>query len=588
MNRVENVKLTTELGPMRATADVALAHIAGCNAIRRIWQHDHTAWKPTGAEIVNRLGWLDVARRMRTEVGRFVDLAAEVHAAGYTHVLLLGMGGSSLAPELFAKTFGSSAAAGQQPSLDLSVVDTTDPDAVLSLAEAADPARALWVVSTKSGGTVETFSLMRYFFARASAALGQAGAGEHFVAITDPGSALDELAATWRFRAVLHGDPNIGGRYSALSPFGLVPAALVGVDLERLLASADEMATLCGPDTPVDENPAARLGVVMAELARAGRDKLTLVFPRGGLHTSFGDWVEQLVAESTGKEGKGILPVVGEPLASPSRYGHDRLFVCFDLEGRADPLVDQQLATLAAARHPVVRVRLDDLYDLGGQLFLWELATAVAGHCLQINPFDQPNVESAKVVARKVVAAFKETGTLPQPSPSLRAGGLAVYGDVPGSSAADALVAFLDRIRPPEYLSIHAYLPPSEATSAALAALRTRLRDNLGVAVTVGYGPRFLHSTGQLHKGDAGRGRFLQLTADAVRNATIPDEMGSPEGGGSLSFGVLELAQALGDRQALLDADRKVLRVHLGRDIEGGLALLARPFDPRPSIIPPR
>jgi glucose-6-phosphate isomerase len=584
MDTVANVKLTTELGPMRATVDVALAHIAGCNAVRRVWGRDHTLWKPTGAEIDNRLGWLDVAPRMRAEVGRYADLAAEVRAAGYTRVLLLGMGGSSLAPELFAKTFGG--AEGTAPGLDLTVVDTTDPEAVLALAEATDPARTLWVVSTKSGGTVETFSLMRYFFARASAALGEASAGDHFVAITDPGSALAELAAAWRFRAVLHGDPSIGGRYSALSPFGLVPAALIGVDLERLLASADRVAALCGPDTPVDENPAARLGVVMAELARAGRDKLTLVFPPGGLHPSFGDWVEQLVAESTGKEGKGILPVVGEPLASPSRYGHDRLFVCFELEGRPDPIVDQQLAMLVAARHPLVRLRLDTLYDLGGQLFLWELATAVAGHCLQINPFDQPNVESAKVVARKMVAAFKDSGTLPEPPPSLSAAGLTVFGGAPAGTAAEALVAFLERIRPPEYLSIHAYLPPSDDTSAALAALRARLRDNLGVAVTVGYGPRFLHSTGQLHKGDAGRGRFLQLTADAPRDATIPDEMGSPEG--ALTFGVLELAQALGDRQALLDADRKVLRVHLGRDIEGGLATLARPFDPRPSIIPPR
>ncbi|MFQ5857881.1 MAG: glucose-6-phosphate isomerase, partial [Anaerolineae bacterium] len=378
------------------------------------------------------------------------------------------------------------------------------------------------------------------------------------------------LADRYKFRATFLNDPNIGGRYSALSYFGLVPAALVGVDVPRLLDRA--LATACGCESCVtaEDNPGAWLGVIMGELAKAGRDKVTIVTsPR---IASFGDWLEQLIAESTGKEGKGILPVVGEPLGTPDVYGDDRLFVYLGLDGRtrnhprhADGHTSYDAESLAAiqaledAGHPAVGLHLHDRYDLGGQCFLWEMATAVVGHRLGINPFDQPNVESAKVRAREMVAAYQKEGALPE--------------DKPAPLTSEALDGFLVQAQPGDYIAIQAYVTPAAETDAALQALRTRLRDRTRLATTVGYGPRFLHSTGQLHKGDAGNGLFIQFTADDPQDVPIPDEAGSPAS--SITFGVLKAAQALGDRQALLDAGRRVIRFHLGDNVVGGLKQLA-------------
>jgi transaldolase/glucose-6-phosphate isomerase len=552
-------RLTASLGPYQAVVDAALAEIVEEQILARIWAHDHTVWKPEPTEITNRLGWLHTAEAMLEYLPRLHGLVDGVRADGYTHALLLGMGGSSLAPQVFRRTFGAT-----DGYLDLAVLDSTDPGAVLTYVEQLDLFKTLFIVATKSGGTVETLSFFKFFYNRVAEAVGVDKAGAHFVAITDAGSRLDHLARQHGFRTTFLNDPNIGGRYSALSFFGLVPAALIGVDLEELLNRALTMACNCGSHncSVVGEDYGGRLGAIMGELARAGRDKLTLITsPAFG---SFGDWVEQLIAESTGKEGKGILPVVGEPVGTPGVYGDDRVFVYLRLA--EDSAHDAPVQALESVGHPVVRLHLDDLYDLGGQFFLWEIATVVAGSRLGINPFDQPNVEAAKVLARQTVADYQEKGALPD-------GGFAPL-------TSEALEQFLALAQTGErtanslrsYIALQAFVQPTPETDAALLALRTRLRDRTKLATTVGYGPRFLHSTGQLHKGDAGNGLFIQFTADDLQEVPIPDEAGSSNS--AMSFGVLKTAQALGDWQALLAAGRRVIRFHLGDDVVGGLRRL--------------
>lgn len=535
--------MTAELGSYQETVDKALAQMREQDVMRRIWAHDYTVWKPDPSEISNRLGWLHTPQMMMDHIGRLQAFVKAVKADGYRDVLLLGMGGSSLAPEVFAKIFGTAS------GLDLEVLDSTDAGAVRAHAARLDYAKTLFIVATKSGSTVETLSFFKYFYNQVAAALGAENAGQHFVAITDPGSKLVDIGERYHFRATFLNDPNLGGRYSALSYFGLVPAALVGVDLEALLEQA--LVVACnseGCNCPVEgNNNAAFLGATMAELAKAGRDKLTLV--TSPALASFGDWVEQLLAESTGKNGKGIVPIVGEPLDSPQLYGDDRLFVHLKLDG--DNTASEALAALVAAGHPLVTLHLKDRYDLGGQYFLWEMATAVAGYRLNIHPFNQPNVESAKVRAREMVNAYQEKGELPP-------------GDTAPLTAA-ALRDFLQQTNPGDYIALHAYVQPTPQTGQALLALRTQLRDRYKVATTAGYGPRFLHSTGQLHKGDGGHGLFIQFTSDPEEDAAIPDEAGKPDS--SISFGVLKIAQALGDGQALRDEGRRVIHFHLGTNV---------------------
>ena len=551
-------KLSVSLGEYQAAVDNALSELEDRRVLDRIWAHDHTVWKEDPSEITNRLGWLHVAENMIDNLECLEALIEDVRAEGYTHILLLGMGGSSLAPEVFRETTDI-----QDGYLDLSVLDSTDPAAVLAHAERLDPARTVFVVATKSGGTAETLSFFKFFYNWMANAEGEEAAGRHFVATTDPGSELDALAHEYDFHTILLNDPNIGGRYSALSFFGLIPAALIGWDLETLLNRALTMACDCEERhyTAGGKNSGALLGAVMSELAAAGRDKLTLILSPA--IASFGDWVEQLIAESTGKEGKGILPVVGEPLGPPEVYGNDRLFVYLRLdsgEGSAGETRAQDAAVQAIedAGHPVVRLRLRDRYDLGEQFFLWQMATAVASHRLGINPFDQPNVKAAKVLARQMVVEYTETGTLPEGE------------SVPLS--AKRVKEFLAQAQPHDYIALQAYVQPTTETDAELLALRTRLRDEYRLATTLGYGPRFLHSTGQLHKGDAGNGLFVQFITDDLRDAPIPDEAGSSES--SITFGVLKAAQALGDWRALLDAGRRVIRFHLGTDVAGEIAQL--------------
>jgi len=556
---------STEAGSLREQMEEALAGIRKDRIMDRIWAKDHTVWKPGPGEIANRLGWLTSASDMAERLDEIEAFAKGVRSAGFTQVLLLGMGGSSLAPEVFAKTFGS------EPGWPtLAVLDSTDPATVLRLATQLDPERTLFIVSSKSGTTVEIHSFFKFFYGWACERLGREKAGGHFAAITDPGSKLEGLAREFGFRQVFLNDPDIGGRFSALSFFGLVPAALIGFDVRKLLERAMTMAANCdAANCPVTgDNHGARLGAYLGRLAQLGRDKLTVITSPSIQH--FGDWVEQLIAESTGKEGKGILPVLREAPGKPDVYGSDRLFV--GLEAAGEPLRETFIRSLEDAGHPVEIFRLHDPYDLGGQFFLWMMATAVAGSFMGINPFDQPDVEAAKVNAREAVKAYMASGKLPEEKPALSFGGVDVYGSVKGPDTVSALESFLEDTAPGSYIAVMAYVNATDETDILLQVFRTRLRDRYRVPVTVGYGPRFLHSTGQLHKGDGGRGFFIQITADDVEDIPIPDEPGGATS--SITFGTLKAAQAMGDRQALAARGRRVLRLHLGPDIVGRLALL--------------
>jgi len=548
------------LGPYQDAVERTLAEAKGERIVGRIWAHDHTVWNPNPVEIKNRLGWLHSPGVMARNIQGLTDLAESVRADGYTHALLLGMGGSSLAAGVISAAFGPQSG---YPRLD--VLDSTDPGAVLAHGERYDPARSLCIVSTKSGTTVETLSLFKFFYRRAVDLVGEEGAGRHFVAITDPGSPLADCAERNGFRGTFLNDPNIGGRYSALSCFGLVPAALTGIDLDLLLKRAVEMSS----DAESSTGDAARLGVVLGEMAVTGRDKVTFVTSQG--LEPLGDWVEQLLAESTGKEGRGILPVIGEPLGSPEEYGNDRLFVHLRLAGDAE--CEARLAELQDAGHPVLIIDLEDRYDLGEQFFLWEMATAVAGWRMGINPFDQPDVESSKALARRMVDQYAAQGFFPEEEPSLLDRDMMVFGGPVSRDPGDVLRSFIQKgITNGAYIALQAYLRPTPDIDELLRHLRVRLRSRFRIATTAGYGPRYLHSTGQLHKGDRGRGLFVQLTADHAEDVPIPDDAKSHVS--SMTFGLLEKAQAAGDRKALQDAGREVVRFHLGSDVVGGLTRL--------------
>lgn len=486
---------------------------------RRIWERDHTVWRPEPTEIVDRLGWLTVHRDLRGEIGGLRALAEDCAADGLTSAVLAGMGGSSLAPQVFRTTFGVA-----EGGLDLAVLDTTHPDEILALEDRVDLGRTLFLVSSKSGTTIETRSHLAHFWERFPD-------GSRFVAVTDPGTPLAELGEERGFRRVFHADPTIGGRYSALSHFGMVPAALIGADLEALLDGADRMAEDCGPNVPAAENPALRLGALMGEGALAGRDKVTLTMPASA--PDLASWLEQLIAESTGKEGKGILPADGGALGPPGVFGDDRLFVAVG-EGNGGPILDW----LERAGHPVERIPFGGRAGLGGEMFRWELATAVAGHVLGIHPFDQPDVQSAKAATGRIL----EGGSIPDVDP----------GD---------LGELLGSIEPGCYVAIQAFLPRSEETEARLRAVRLRLRDRNRVVVTVGFGPRFLHSTGQLHKGGPPTGRFVQVLEPFAADVPIP--------GAPYTFGTLLRAQAAGDLEALRARGRRVARVSLD-ELEAG------------------
>jgi len=559
---------SANLGAYQSRVDEALVSLKEKRIIQRIWEHDYTVWKQDPTEISNRLGWLHTAEIMLKNLHLIEELVKGVQAAGYTQAYLLGMGGSSLAPKVFSKTFGT-----RSGYLDLAVMDSTDPDFILEHSKRIDPVKTLFIVSTKSGTTEETLSFFKFFYNQVATVVGNQKAGEHFVAITDSGTKLTKLAELYHFRATFPNDPHIGGRYSALSFFGLVPAALIGIDLVRLLKQAIAVASSCESSNGMNENPGAWLGTILGELAKAGRNKVTFVASEK--IASFADWTEQLIAESTGKEGRGIVPVVDEPLGPPEVYGNDRLFVYLQLEG--DAAHDAELSTLEKTGQPVVRIRFLDLYDIGRQFFLWEMAVAIAGYIIGINPFDQPNVEMAKVLARQMVANYTQTGALPTEKKLLESDRICVYGSIKAKTAGEALMSFLEQAEQGAYLGFQAYVNPTTETYRALQTLRVRLRRRSKLATTVGYGPSFLHSTGQLHKGDSGHGLFLQFTSEHQQDAPIPDEVGSISS--TVSFGTLEAAQALGDYKALVSLGRKVIRFHFDRNVADGLNQLSEAIE---------
>ncbi|HHO74905.1 MAG TPA: bifunctional transaldolase/phosoglucose isomerase [Deltaproteobacteria bacterium] len=551
-NRVE-----FNLGGYARVYEDAVKELVETSIISRIWSHDHTVWKPEPDEITNRLGWLHIAEAMSAQVDTLATFTEEVRSEGYTHALLLGMGGSSLAPEVLRSIFGV-----KPGYLDLSVLDSTDPGAVRAYAQRLDPGKTLFIVSTKSGTTTETLSFFRYFYNLTRESLGAVKAGKHFIAITDPETPLVRLAEKYEFRKTFLNDPAIGGRYSALSYFGLVPASLIGMDLRLLLDTAMVLSENCSfANCPVrGNNHGGRLGAAIGTLATLGRDKLTFVISPE--MAGFGDWVEQLIAESTGKEGKGIVPVVNETPGMPDQYGDDRTFVHMRMDG--DTMYDRETDALMNAGHPLIRICLHNTYEIGALFFLWEMAIAVAGHVMGINPFDQPNVEAAKVLSRRAVDEYREKGRLPELTSLLHDKGITVYGRTDAKSLEKAFLGFLAQAGKGSYGAIQAYVTPTAQTSAALQDLRMKIRNRYCLATSLGYGPRFLHSTGQLHKGDAGKGLFIQITTDDVSDVPIPDEAGAEAS--SMSFGVLKTAQALGDWQALSDAGRSVIRFHLGGD----------------------
>ncbi|MGO8947178.1 MAG: bifunctional transaldolase/phosoglucose isomerase, partial [Ktedonobacterales bacterium] len=564
------------LGTFQDTVDTALAWAAEEQFAQRVWAKDPNLWKPKPAdqsEIVDRLGWLTVTDQMREALPRLELLRDDVREAGFTHVVLLGMGGSSLAPEVLRETFGS---AGGQPQL--LVLDSTDPATILSVEHAIDLEHTLFIVASKSGGTIETLSQFKYFFAKVKASRGDGGepAGSQFLTITDPGTALEQLAKDSQFRDIFLNPPDIGGRYSALSFFGLVPAAILGVDLRTLLNRADTMRNACRPLAPAAENPGLWLGTVMGTLARSGLDKVTLVMSPPV--STFGYWVEQLIAESTGKEGKGIVPVEGETLGVPDDYGNDRLFVYLRTQEGADPAQDQALAALEAAGQPVVTLPLADRYDLGGEFLRWEFATAVAGAFLQINAFNQPNVQEAKDKTNQVLATYEATKSIPDPQPILRTQRVSIVVGEEGAplfsdavSLQAAVERYLGQVKPGDYIALLAYIQRTPETANSLAAIRVRMRNLCRVATTLGYGPRFQHSTGQLHKGGANNGVFIQLVANDHEDVPIPDA--------PYTFSVLKAAQALGDLQALEEHKRRVIRINLGPSISLGLGELRQAVD---------
>ena len=534
---------TMTLGGYEAAVTARLERFQGESFGRRLWARDTTLWSQTSvAELSDRLGWLMLHETMRPLVPALEALAAQVCAEGVRHVVVLGMGGSSLAPEVYQRTFGS---APGYP--ELLVLDSTHPAAVRAVERRIDAAKTLFLVSSKSGTTTEPLSFMRWFWE----VLKRAGRepGRHFIAITDPGTPLERLAAERGFRRVFRATSDVGGRYSALTAFGLVPAALLGVPVRRLLDEALTMAESSDAGVDAKKSPALALGAALGELALAGRDKLTFVCSPG--LSAFPDWIEQLIAESTGKDDKGILPVADEALGEVAVYGNDRVFI-----GLSDKGDDPRLEALAKAGHPVLRYRLDEKTDLGQEILRWELATAVAGAVMGIQPFNQPDVELAKNLAREALASA----------------GKGASGEVETIAAGDkerlgtAIFAWLGTVRAGDYIAVQAYLPASPALSARLNRLRTRLRDKLRLATTLGYGPRFLHSTGQLHKGGPDTGLYLQIVDEPSEALPVPES--------DYSFATLIAAQSVGDYLALKQRGRRILRVSLGRDVDAGLGAI--------------
>jgi glucose-6-phosphate isomerase len=557
---------------LRAAVDQAVADWQTNGKVDRFWQKDSGLWTADGEE--NWLGWMDIVERQQRDLLNLAELGADIETGGFKTVLLLGMGGSSLCPEVLAETFGRQA---EFPALR--ILDSTDPAQVRAVRDSLDLRETLVIVASKSGSTLEPNILKQYFLDQMEDALSAEEAGGHFVAITDPGSKMEQVAKDDGFRYIFYGDPQIGGRYSALSNFGLVPATAAGLDTGRLLDEAAK--AVAAAKQPPGDNPAVELGLILGAAANAGRDKLT-IFTSPEIY-DMGAWLEQLIAESTGKLGKGITPVDREAIGAPQVYGNDRIIVYVKLAGTADSSLDAKVDALQAAGHPVIAFEISDLYEIFGQFFTWEVATAVAGSVMGINPFNQPDVESAKIETRALTAAYEKTGALPEREPVLVDGGIGIYATeayaatlkaaAPAATLAGYLRAHLSQIHPGDYFATLAFLPMFPEHEAAIQGFRHKVRDAKRVATCLGFGPRFLHSTGQDYKGGPNSGVFLQITAehDVEADVDVP--------GQTYSFGVVIDAQAAGDLAVLESRGRRALRVHLGSDVAAGLKTLAAAFD---------
>jgi transaldolase/glucose-6-phosphate isomerase len=559
------ISLPTEL---QQQFQSTLESLQADRAVSRLWKKDATFW--TDHDEAKWLGWLDIVDRELANLAEYESFASEVRREGFSDVVLLGMGGSSLGPEVLGEIIGSAKGAPR-----LYILDSTDPAQIRALESAIDINNTLFIVSSKSGSTLEPNIFKDYFFARVHEVFGDK-AGDRFVAVTDPGSAMEKAARNQNFRRIFFGDPAIGGRYSVLSAFGLTPAAAIGVELKRFLTLTHRMINACGADVSAAENPGVLLGTAIGIAASAGRDKVTII-PSPKL-ADFGAWAEQLIAESTGKNGKALIPVDAEPLGTPEVYGADRIFVHLTLTGDRDLAQDSSIEALENAGHPVVRIEVRSPDHLGQEFFRWEIATAIAGALIGINPFDQPDVEASKVKTRDLTNAYEKSGTLPPEKPVFAANGIEIYTDeknadaLRGAGAGDDLLswikAHLNRAGAGDYVALLAYIERNAAHIAALRDMRTAIRDARHVATCVGFGPRFLHSTGQAYKGGPNTGVFLQITT------AHPDALAIP--GYRADFGVVEAAQARGDMGVLVERDRRVMRVHFADgDVASGLKQLS-------------
>jgi glucose-6-phosphate isomerase len=555
--------------PAQLEADVEQQRAAwqAGKKISRLWSRDATLW--TGEDEGKWLGWLDIVERQQKRLAEFAALSAEIKSAGFQDAVLLGMGGSSLCPEVLEMTFGK-----QDGYPQMHIVDSTDPAQIKSVEDSLNLKKTIFIVSSKSGSTLEPNIFQEYFYQRMRAVVGTE-AGSHFIAVTDPGSKMEQVAKDGGFRHIFHGDPSIGGRYSALSDFGMIPAAVMGLDVALLLERAQKAVDACrGED--VKTNPGVMLGIILGTAATHGRDKIT--FFTAAEVSDIGAWLEQLIAESTGKLGKGITPVDGEEIGPPNVYGKDRIFAYLKIAGKLDPKHEKAVDALEQAGQPVVRFVLDDIYQVAAQFFTWEIATAVAGSILGINAFNQPDVEASKIETKKLTTDYEQTGELHEGRPFLKDGDITLFASReyaailsgPGVrlDLDNILAAHLEQLKAGDYFALLAYIERSKRNQKVIQGIRQRVRDKQHVATCVGFGPRFLHSTGQDYKGGPNTGVFMQITADHPNDLQVP--------GAKYTFGVVIAAQAAGDLAVLQQRRRRALRVHLGKNVEAGLARLAK------------
>ncbi len=556
--------------PLKKAVDAAIQDWQAKEKVNRLWKGDTSLWTKDAED--KWLGWLHIAEDQANHIQQLTQAADEAAKAGFAHALLLGMGGSSLCPEVLKLTFGKQSG---RPALH--VLDSTDPAQIKAIESQIDPAKTLFIVASKSGSTLEPNIFRQYFFNVSERASGKGNAGKQFVAITDPGSKMQQVAETNKFRYVFFGVPSIGGRYSALSNFGLVPGAMMGVDLRRFLDRTEEMIEACAATVSAVENPGVILGAILGTLHNAGRNKVTII--TSPAIYDLGAWLEQLLAESTGKQGKGLIPVDRERLGPPEVYGNDRIFAYLRLAGNADQQQDAQITALRKAGQPVVTIDVADKYDLGQEFFRWEIATAVAGSIIGINPFDQPDVEASKMVTRQLTTEYEKSGSLPPETPFFEQDGIKLFADERNAGALKKLAgensnlsgflrAHLNQLGAGDYFALLAYVQMNSAHEDALQTLRHSVRDKKRVATCLGFGPRFLHSTGQAYKGGPNQGVFLQITCDDAADLSVP--------GQKYTFGVVKAAQARGDFQVLAERGRRALRVHLPKDVKSGLEKLGK------------